>query len=135
MNRNIPLHSSLKTRRRKEKEAHQIQESLHLEIQREEMIEHHLTLNATIITRRVITVENASTRIMINTTTLEATTTSLMIEEEEMNEGITVMEEMKEEEEMFQVTMKKITILKISQDTLGVKVMFANNMNILLFLP
>ena len=56
-----------------------------------------------------------------------------MIEEEEMTEGMIAMEEMKEEEEMLQVTMKKIVILKRSQDTPGMKVILANNLNIFLF--
>lgn len=42
---------------------------------------------------------------------------------------------MKEEEEMLLVTMKKIVILKIRQDNLGMKVMLVINLNIFSFLP
>ena len=93
------MHSSLTTRRRrKEKEFHQSQESFHLEIQKEGMIEHHLTLNATIVTRRVIMLEFAPRRTMVHTTTLEATKTGVMIEEE-MTKGMIAMEEMEKEEQ------------------------------------
>lgn len=128
MKKENPLHVSYKIRRIKEKEVHQ--ESLHLEIQKRGMIE-HLTLNDTIVTRRVIMLKIAPRRSMVHTTTLEATT-GLMIKEEEMNEGMITMEELKEEEEMLQVTMKKVFALKI--DTPSMKVMLAKNMNIFLFL-
>ena len=42
---------------------------------------------------------------------------------------------MKEEEDMLQVTTKKIVVLKRSQYTLGMKAMLENNMNLFLFLP
>lgn len=82
MKRESLLHSSLKTRRRKEKEVHQIQESLLLEVQKEGMIEHHLTLNVSIVTRKVIMLEIAPRRTMVHATTLAVTTTGLMIKEE-----------------------------------------------------
>ena len=49
-------------------------------MKKEGMIEHHLTLNATIVTRRVIMFEIALGRTMVHATTLEATTIGLMIE-------------------------------------------------------
>lgn len=76
------------------------------------MIEHHLILNAIIVTRRVIMLDISPKRTMVHATTLEATT-SLMIKDEEMIEGMIAMEEMKEEE-MLQVNMKNIVILKRS---------------------
>ena len=48
--------------------------------------------------------EIAQRRTMVRATTLETSTTCLMIKEEEMIEGMIAMEEMKEEEEMLQVT-------------------------------
>jgi len=44
------------------------------------------------------------------------------------------MEEMKEEEEILQVTMENITVLKIIQDILGMKVVSLINLDISLFL-
>lgn len=81
--------SSLKTRRIKEK-VHQIQESLHIKSQKEGMIEHHLTLNTTVVTRRVIILEIALRRKMVHTTTLEATIAGFMIEEEMIKRMITM---------------------------------------------
>ena len=48
---------------------------------------------------------------------------------------MTAMEEMKEEEEMLQVSMKKIVILKRSQNSLGMQIMLQMNLNIFLFFP
>ena len=45
-----------------------------------------------------------------------------------------IMEEMKEEEEILQVTMENITVLKIIQDILGMKVVSLINLDISLFL-
>jgi len=70
---------------------------------------------------------------MLHATTLEATITSLMIEEEEITEGMIVMAGMKEEEDMLRVIMKKIIVLKIIQDISGMKEMVPINMNIFLF--
>ena len=55
MKKESPLLSSLIIRKIKEKEVHQVQESLLLEIQIEGMEEtmNHCTLNATIVTRKV----------------------------------------------------------------------------------
>jgi len=64
-------------------------------------------LNVTIFTRKVIILEIALRRIMVHATTLEETITGLMIKDEEMTKGMIVMEEMKEEEEMLQVIMKR----------------------------
>jgi len=50
-----------------------------------------------------------------------------------MTKGMIVMEEMKEGE-MLQVIMKNIIVLKRSQDTPCMKVMFAINLSIFLFL-
>ena len=77
-------------------------------------------MNVTIVTRKVIMLEIAL-RTMVHATTLEATIASLMIEEE-MIERMIVMEEMKEEEEMLQVTMKKIVVHKRGQNSPGMKV-------------
>ena len=65
------------------------------------MKEKHHTLNVTTVTRKVTMLKIALRRSMVHTTTLEATITSLIIKEEEMIEGMIVMEEMKEEEEML----------------------------------
>lgn len=72
-------------------------------------------------------------RKMVHTTTLEATITGSMIEEEETIKGMIVMEEMKREEEIIQVIMKKIVILRRSQDNPGMEVMLLIILNISLF--
>ena len=59
------------------------------------MIEHHLTLNVTIVTRKVIMLEIAPRRAMVHATTLEATTTSSIIKGEKMIEEMTKIKGMK----------------------------------------
>jgi len=56
-----------------------------------------------------------------------------MIKEGEMTKGMNTMEEIIEEENMLQVTMRKIFVHKRSQNSLGMKVMLQINLNILLF--
>ena len=68
-------------------------------------------------------IESALRRIMDHATILEETTIrGSMIKEEEMTVKMTAMEEMKEEE-LLQVTIKKIIILKRSQNSPGMKLM------------
>jgi len=52
---------------------------------------------------------------MLHDTTLEATLIGLIIEEDEMIEGMIEMEEMKEEEEMLRTIVKKTNVLKRSK--------------------
>lgn len=82
--------------RRKEKEFHQVQESILLEIQIEGMEEsrNHHTLNAKIVIIKVTMIEIDLKRTMVYATTLEATIIGLVIEEEEMTEEMILMEEM-----------------------------------------
>jgi len=50
-----------------------------------------------------------------------------------MTEGMTIMEEIIEEEKMLQVTMKKIVVHKKSQNYPGINVMLQINLSIFLF--
>jgi len=55
------------------------------------MIEHHFTLNVIIVRRKFIMLQISPRRTMVYATELEVTISGLMIEEEEMIEGIIIM--------------------------------------------
>lgn len=80
----------------------------------------YLMLNASIFIRKVIMPMTVPRRTKDITTTLEAT---IMKEEEKIIKGITMIEDLKEEEETPQVIVKKIVLFKRSQRLLGTKVM------------
>jgi len=58
-------------------------------------------LNASNVIREATMLKISLRRTIVHATTLEATTICLIIEEEGMTEGMIMMEEMKEEEEMI----------------------------------
>lgn len=120
MKNEIMLLSSLMTRRRiNEKEVYQIQESLLLKIQIEGR--NFFTSTAKIVTRKETMLDISPRRTMDHTTILEATKIGSIIKEGEINGGMIIMEDMKKEEEMLQVIMKKIIVHKRSQNSLGMK--------------
>ena len=91
-------------------------------MKKERMIGHCLILNAIIVTR-VIMHEIVLRRTKGHVTTLEAITTCSTIKGENIIKEITSIKDMKVEEDIPQASMKKIVILKRSQNFPRMKVM------------